>query len=465
METLFFCVVALGVGLVAASIFWLREQRKQRDVMSRLREDLATNAAHLEAKAEHILLLTKRSNDMELQIREITEEKSTLQIKAAELETALAKERTFALERLRDLQDAQKRLTETFQVLSSEALQKNNQSFLDLAKQSLSGFQEAAKGDLEKRQQAIDALVKPVKEGIEKFDGKIAELEKARVGAYEGLTQQVAHLLTSQSQLRLETGNLVKALRAPQVRGRWGEIQLKRVVELAGMLDHCDFYEQQSVDTGEGRLRPDLLIRLPGKKSIVIDAKAPLAAYLDAVEEPDDERRSAKLDDHARQIKDHLAALGRKAYWEQFQPAPEFAVLFLPGEAFFSAALERDPSLIERGIEERVILATPTTLIALLKAVAYGWRQESVAENAQHVCDLGKELHKRVADFASYLVKTGKSLENAVQHYNSAVGCFESRVLVSTRRFQDLKITAEGQSLAELPQLTVLPRSIAESGQ
>lgn len=382
-----------------------------------------------------------------------------LRTQLAELRTRLEGESKAAAEKQALLDRAELRLSDTFKALSADALKSSSEQFLQLAQTSLKSHTEDAKGELEKRRVAIENLVKPVAESLGKFESRIGEIEKSREGAYAELRTQVKSLAEGQLGLQRETGQLVKALRQPTGRGQWGEIQLRRVVELAGMQEHCDFEVQTTTTTDEGKkLRPDLIVRLPGGKTIVVDSKTPMDAYLDALEATEDRIREEALHRHARQVRTHITQLSSKNYAAQFDHAPEFVVLFLPSESFFSAALQSDPGLIERGVDHGVILATPTTLIALLRAVSYGWRQEALADNAREISALGRSLHERLGTLAGHFSKLGKSLENAVGHYNAAVGSYETRVLSTARKFEDLQAAAENATLPDLEPIERAPR-------
>ncbi|NDV62022.1 DNA recombination protein RmuC [Puniceicoccales bacterium CK1056] len=393
---------------------------------------------------------------MGTRLESLRSERDDVKSRLADAEIRREMEARASAERLDELKELREKFETTFKALSADALQRNNQQFLDLAKQTFGRLQEGAKGDLEKRQQAINELVGPIKKSLEQVDEKIQLIEKAREGAYSGLQEQVRNLLESQGKLQTETNNLVFALKTPSVRGRWGEMQLKRTVEFAGMIENVDFVQQESTDTETGRLRPDLIVKLPGGKNIVVDAKAPLDAYLQALESKDGDEIVRQLKRHARQIRDHIKALGSKQYWRQFDPSPEFVVIFLPGEAFFSAALEQDPDLLQYGTSENVLLATPTTLIALLKAAAYGWRQEAIADEAKQISALGRELYERLTTQTEHYVDVGKALKRAVDSYNKSIRSMETRVLVTARKFESLAEDSK-KKLPELEQLEDTP--------
>ncbi|MDG2407682.1 MAG: DNA recombination protein RmuC [Pirellulales bacterium] len=450
MEILLALIIGLAVGVIATVLV----------TRSRSGSDQAVLRERLSARDSQSSQQQQKIEDQESSLATARETITALTANEGVLKTRLADEQKQAAEKLAAIDDAQNKFSDAFKALAAESLKDNNESFLKLAQQKLESQQRQATGELEKRQTAIDNLLKPMEKSLKAVDDKLGEVEKSRVESYTELKTQVESLGKTHQQLRQETANLVQALRKPNVRGRWGEIQLKRVVELAGMVDHCDFFEQVSVNTEDGRLRPDLQVCLPGGKTIIIDAKTPLEAFIDAVESNDELKRHERYLAHARHVREHVTALSRKSYHEQFEHAPEFVVLFLPGETFFNAALEHDPSLIEVGAENNVIIATPTTLIALLRAVAYGWRQERLADSAQAISELGKELYKRMNTLAEHIAKIGKGLSSATKAYNSSVSSLESRVLVTARKFEELGVTGSDEMTRPEP-VEELPRQLA----
>ena len=381
---------------------------------------------------------------------------AVLQEKAS-LAASLDAERRAAAEKLAILKDAETQLRDAFTALSSKALEQNSAQFLQLARTQLGEFQKAATLDLDGRQKAIDTLVQPLKESLTRVDTKLNEVERGRASAQAQLSEQLRSLTQSQQVLHAETSKLARALRSPNVRGQWGEVQLRRVLESAGLQEGTHFDIKESARTEEGRLTPDVVVRLPGGKNVVVDAKVALAAYLDAMECEDETQRDAKLKDHARQVKDHITRLANKTYWTHFQPAPDVVVMFVPGEALLAAALQHDPALLDYSMAKGVMLASPLSLNALLRAVAYGWQQETIAKNAQEISDLGRALYERIAKLAEHFENVGRSLAKSVQCYNQAVGTLESRVLVTARRLKDKGVTAS-EEFPELETVDQTPR-------
>jgi DNA recombination protein RmuC len=450
-------IVFLLAGAVAgcALAYFITRERVRAQLEPR------ATAAETHAAAAEALLAAARESAASLEaatadLRSRFEQEQRSRVNAeAELRGGrerLAEERAL-------LNDAQQKLTTVFGDLAGQALRTSTETFLKIAAERFTSVRNDAAGDLEQRKQAVEALVKPLAESLHRFDTQIQGIENARREAYGALRTQVDALLTTQQKLQSETTSLVQALRSPNVKGNWGEMQLRRAVELAGMTNYCDFQEQQSVATEEGRLRPDLIVRLPGGKQMVVDAKAPLKAYVDALGASDEATRATLLSDHARLVRDHIAKLSSKRYWEQFQPTPDFVVLFLPGETFFSAALEQDPTLIEQGVSQGVIVASPTTLIALLRAAAYGWKQEDIAKNAKEISQLAAELYERLRTMAGHFEDVGDKLNAAVRAFNAAVNSMETRVFPSARKFPLLGAAAK-KDIAELQPIEAEARGL-----
>src|SRR3954454_15146979 len=392
---------------------------------------------------------------------ELTETRSACsraETEIASLTATLDHERATAAEKLALVEQAQVKLADSFKALAAEALQSNNQAFVQLAKSELGQHQLQAREDLEKRRVAMDALVKPITDSLTKVDTKIEQLERERAQANGALFNHLKTVTAQQEDLKRETANLVTALRAPHTRGRWGEMQLRRVCEMAGMLRHCDFAEQETVASDDSRLRPDVVVKLPGGKQVVIDAKVPMAAYLDAIEARDEDSRKLHMQSHVRQMRDHIKKLSAKGYWK-YEDAPEFVVMFVD-EAMYRAAIEEAPSIIEEALEQHVLLTTPTSLLALLRTVSYSWRQEKLAESARQIAALGRELHARLGTFAGMFAKVGRMLDSSVGAYNKAVASFDSRLMVTARKLEEHGSGSETKELDAPPQIEVMPRVI-----
>ncbi len=465
METLIYLISGIIIGGIAAwFMIGIRFKEKCAGQIAELHKEYSSQNAKLEAKAgsaeavvgELRQLIQQKDADMN-QIRTLLDAEKQAKVEAL---TKLDEARKGFEEQKALIETMKKEMTDTFNALSSAALKSSSEDFLRLASESLGRVVTDTKGRLGEHQAAMDGMIKPLYETLKRYEDQIKTMEEGRHKAYGSLEEQLRSLASTQESLQKETSNLVSALRKPQVRGRWGEMQLRRVAELSGMSMHCDFTEQQSVDTEKGRIRPDMIVHLPLDREIVVDSKVSLEAYLDTVNAATEDEKRARMEKHAQQVRTHMNKLASKDYWSQFKSSPEFVVLFIPGESFLSAAVEVDNSLIEDGIQKKVIIATPTTFIALLRAIAYGWRQEQITKNAQEISDLGRQLYERMVTLVQHFENVGKSLEKAIGSYNRAVGSMESRVLPSIRKFRELGVTG-AEEMPILEQVDQVPRNLS----
>src|SRR4030043_2051443 len=463
--TIIFFIVGLAIGGI---ITWLIASSRQQKQYTKQIADLQSSYSN------QITELEKRASGAEARIEELRQLVQQRDSEINQIRSELDAERQAKVEALTRLEAAQKsfeeqkalieamktEMTNTFNALSSAALKSSSEDFLRLASEHLGKVVADTKGKLGEHQAAMDGMIKPLYETLKRYEEQIRSIEESRHKAYGSLEEQLRALALTHENLQRETSNLVSALRKPQVRGRGGEMQLRRVAELSGMSMHCDFTEQQSMDTEKGRIRPDMIVHLPMEREIVVDSKVSLEAYLDAIAATTEDERKAKMEKHAQQVRAHMNKLASKDYWSQFKQSPEFVVLFIPGESFLSSALDMDNTIIEDGIERRVIIATPTTFIALLRAIAYGWRQEQLTKNAQAISELGRQLYERMNTLVQHFDSIGSNLEKAISAYNKAVGSMESRILPSVRRFKELGVTGADE-IPVIEQIDQTPRNLS----
>ena len=421
-------------------------------------------------KSSHIRGLKQERDDFIFSIKQLRKDNEQLLVELTRSKSALESEKRMAHERETMLLQMKARTEETFKALSHDALKENANSFLGMARsileeqrskaeKDLNHYRQLTKLELDQRNKDVMSALQPVQEGMKKFEDKVGQLDQTHIAVTASLREQLRSLGDSQVKLNKQTDQLVNALKTPRIAGHWGEMQLKRVVEISGMIAHCDFNEQTHISNDQGIFRPDMTIKLPGGKSIIVDAKTPLQAFLSAHAADNEQAKHELLEEHALRLKKHVQELGKKRYWDQFSDSPDFVVLFLPGEQFFHSALEVNPALIEEGMDSGVIIATPVSLLALLRAVAIGWQQQALADNAQQIAKLGKDLYDRIGVLAKHWASVGKGLEDATKAYNQSVGAFQNRVLVSARRFRDLQVSSDPFS-KEPQQVLSSPRSL-----
>lgn len=454
MGEILLLIVSAVVGGTAGWLWATSRSRAEHAARVRdLENRLATQEGGGAAIREQLEGSRREIDRLQTDLRTITAQKADAEARASEIRASLEEQK-------RLLEEAKTRLTEAFRALAADALKSSNEDFLRLAEERFKTLTQAAAGELEARKTAVETLVQPLRQALEAYQQEARALEEKRLREISGVGRQLGEVALAQTALQRETANLVNALRAPQVRGRWGEIALRKTAELAGMTKYCDFDEQASVQTEGGRLRPDMIVHLPGQRDIVVDAKVALNAYLDSLEASTPELREAALVRHAQQVRMHVKRLASKEYWNQFPQAPDFVVLFIPGEVFLAAAAERDPDLLQDALSSQVLIATPTTFIGLLLTAAYGWRQEQIAENAQRISELGRQVHERLSVLVEHFAGVGRALEKSVEAYNKAVGSLETRVLPSARRFAELD-PGSGRPIQGLEPIAQAPRALA----